>query len=98
MVDAEHSSQQGIQMSRTPKTCFEAAPANRTAWEVLESLPIPFPVAFSDRDFGGGGSPDSLRNRVAGAAGQAHTTIENPGHFVQEDKGPEPAAIIHSTR
>ncbi|MGW0810842.1 haloalkane dehalogenase [Nonomuraea sp. NPDC002799] len=78
-----------------PITPFdEAAIANRKAWEVLENLRTPFLVAFSDRDYGVGGGPDSLRNRIAGAAGQAHTTIENAGHFVQEDKGPELTAII----
>jgi haloalkane dehalogenase len=31
---------------------------------------------------------------MAGAAGRTHPTIENAGHFLQEDAGPELAAAI----
>jgi haloalkane dehalogenase len=31
---------------------------------------------------------------IPGAAGQPHTTVEGGGHFIQEDKGVEVAAII----
>jgi haloalkane dehalogenase len=29
-----------------------------------------------------------FQSKVPGAAGQPHTTIENAGHFLQEDAGP----------
>ena len=32
--------------------------------------------------------------RIPGAAGQPHTTIEGGGHFLQEDRGPELAAVV----
>ena len=37
---------------------------------------------------------DSLR-RVPGTTGQAHTTIVGGGHFLQEDSGPQLAAVIN---
>jgi hypothetical protein len=37
-----------------------------------------------------------LRERVAGAAGQPHITIANAGRFVQEDRGPELAAVTNT--
>jgi haloalkane dehalogenase len=33
---------------------------------------------------------------IPGAQGQPHVTIEDGGHFVQEDKGEEVAALINS--
>jgi haloalkane dehalogenase len=35
-----------------------------------------------------------LKELIPGAAGQAHTTIEGGGHFIQEDRGPELAAVV----
>ena len=32
--------------------------------------------------------------RIPGTAGQPHTTIEGGGHFLQEDRGPELAAVV----
>ncbi|MEV5752740.1 haloalkane dehalogenase [Actinoallomurus sp. NPDC052308] len=71
-----------------------AAPANRAAWAVLETLRTPFLCAFSDKDYGVGDGERMLRTRIPGAAGRAHPTITNAGHFVQEDRGPELAAVI----
>jgi haloalkane dehalogenase len=73
----------------------EAAPANRRAWTVLETLRTPFLCAFSDKDYGVGDGNRILRERIPGAAGQSHTTITNAGHFVQEDQGPALAAVIN---
>ncbi|MGY2093547.1 haloalkane dehalogenase [Nocardia gipuzkoensis] len=73
----------------------DATPANRQAWTVLRSLHIPFLCAFSDLDFGVGDGDRPFRDLIPGAAGRPHTTIENAGHFVQEDKGPELASIIN---
>ncbi|MBB3733041.1 haloalkane dehalogenase [Nonomuraea dietziae] len=72
----------------------EAAPANRKAWEVLESLDTPFLCAFSDRDFVLGQAHTTFRERVPGAKGLPHTTIVGGGHFVQEDQGPRLAQIV----
>ncbi|MFB3053136.1 MAG: haloalkane dehalogenase, partial [Dehalococcoidia bacterium] len=36
----------------------------------------------------------ALQKLIPGAAGQPHTTITDAGHFLQEDKGPELAAIV----
>ena len=43
---------------------------------------------------GGGGDRPFLLN-VPGAQGQPHVTIEGGGHFLQEDKGPELAALLN---
>jgi haloalkane dehalogenase len=71
-----------------------AAPANRAAWETLMGFDRPFLTAFSDQDDIMRGADAVFQKRVPGAAGQAHTTIEGAGHFLQEDKGPELAAIV----
>jgi haloalkane dehalogenase len=71
-----------------------AAAANRTAWEALARFDKPFLCAFSDGDPITGGADRALRERIPGTKGQAHTTIEGGGHFLQEDKGPELAAVV----
>jgi haloalkane dehalogenase len=71
-----------------------AAEANRAAWTVLEAFDRPFLTAFSDGDPITAGSDRILQARIPGAAGQAHTTIEGGGHFLQEDKGPELARVV----
>lgn len=72
----------------------EAAPANRQAWSVLENLQVPFLCAFSDQDYGVGDGARILPARVAGAVDQSHTTITGAGHFLQEDRPAEFAAVI----
>ncbi len=71
-----------------------AASANRAAWTVLESFDKPFLTAFSDGDPITAGSDRVLQARIPGAQGQPHTTIVGGGHFLQEDKGPELAAVV----
>jgi haloalkane dehalogenase len=66
-----------------------AAPANRKAWEALGAWEKPFLTAFSDSDPITKGGDRPLQARIPGAKGQAHTTIEGAGHFLQEDKGEE---------
>ncbi|HUQ39000.1 MAG TPA: haloalkane dehalogenase [Acidimicrobiales bacterium] len=73
-----------------------AAGANRRAWEVLSTWDKPLLTAFSDRDPITRGGEAIFQRSVPGAAGQPHTTIEGGGHFLQEDKGPELAAVIAS--
>ena len=70
------------------------APANRAAWEVLAGFDKPFLCAFSDGDPVTAGNERHLISRIAGAAGQAHTTIAGGGHFLKEDRGPELAQVV----
>ncbi len=69
-------------------------PANRAAWEVLAGFERPFLCAFGDSDPVTAGNERHLIERIAGAAGQAHTTIVGGAHFLQEDRGPELAQVV----
>jgi haloalkane dehalogenase len=71
-----------------------AAADNQAAWRVLDAFDRPFLTAFSDKDPITAGGYRVFQRRVAGAAGQPHTTIEGAGHFLQEDAGPHLAAVI----
>ena len=68
--------------------------ANRRAWEVFSRWEKPFLTAFSDGDPITRGGEVVFQQRVPGANGQPHTTIEGAGHFVQEQAGEELARII----
>ncbi len=70
------------------------APANRAAWDVLRTFEKPFLCCFSDQDPVTKGGDAAFLARVPGTAGQAHTTIEGGGHFLQEDRGPELAQVL----
>ena len=70
------------------------APAQRDAWKVLESFTKPVLTAFSDQDAITKGGYRVFQERVPGAKGQPHTTIEGGGHFLQEDRGPELAQVV----
>jgi len=70
-----------------------AAPANREAWKALRAFEKPFLTAFSD------GDPITSAHvgvfqAIPGAQGQPHTTIENGGHFLQEDQGEALARVV----
>lgn len=71
-----------------------AVPANRAAWKVFDAWEKPFVLAFSDGDPITRGADAPFRERVPGAQGQPHTTIEGAGHFLQEDGSEELAALI----
>jgi haloalkane dehalogenase len=71
-----------------------AAPANRKAWEVLRGWNRPFLTAFSDSDPVTGGADRLLKEAIPGTKGQPHATITGGGHFLQEDKGEDLAAIV----
>ena len=73
-----------------------AAAANRAAWQVLRHWTKPFLTAFSDRDPVTQGADQVLQRDIPGAHGQPHTTITGAGHFLQEDKGEELAAVVDS--
>ena len=71
-----------------------ASPANRKAWEILQRWEKPFLTAFSDGDPITRGADRFLQAAIPGARGQAHTTITDAGHFLQEDKGAELAQVV----
>jgi haloalkane dehalogenase len=74
-----------------------ATPANQRAWEVFSQLwAKPFLCAFSDGDPITRGADKPFRERIPGAQGQPHTTIEGGGHFLQEDRGEELGDVIAS--
>jgi haloalkane dehalogenase len=71
-----------------------AAPANRRAWEFLRGFTKPFLCAFSDSDPITRGADAAFLAEIPGAKDQPHTTIKGGGHFLQEDRGPELAAVV----
>ncbi|RZU38676.1 haloalkane dehalogenase [Fluviicoccus keumensis] len=71
-----------------------AAPANRAAWETLMKFDKPFLCAFSDKDPITAKAAPVLQKLIPGCAGQPHTTIENGGHFLQEDQGEKLAEVV----
>jgi haloalkane dehalogenase len=79
-------------MGLTPSS--ECARVNRKTFESLARFDGPFVTAFSDGDPGTGGWAEVLQERVLGARGRAHTTIEGAGHFLQEDRGAELAEVV----
>jgi haloalkane dehalogenase len=68
--------------------------ANVAAWKGLAAFPRPFLTAFGDSDPITAGSDRALRERIAGAKDQPHTTIEGGGHFLQEDRGEVLAQVV----
>jgi haloalkane dehalogenase len=70
--------------------------ANVAAWVGLAAFDRPFLCAFSDSDPITKGADRNLRERIAGAQGQPHTTIVGGGHFLQEDRGAELADVVVS--
>nr|WP_240902882.1 haloalkane dehalogenase [Caulobacter sp. SLTY] len=68
---------------------------NKAAWAVLEAFDKPFLTAFSDGDPVTRGGERAFQERVPGAKGQPHVTIEGGGHFLQEDKPEEIADLIN---
>lgn len=71
-----------------------SVPDQQAAWRVLEAFDRPFLCAFSDGDPITKGGERAFLGTVPGAEGQPHTTIEGGGHFLQEDQGPQLAAVI----
>jgi haloalkane dehalogenase len=67
---------------------------NKKAWEVLEKFDKPFLTAFSDSDPITKGGQAIFQQRVPGAKGRRHVTIERAGHFLQEDRPDEVARVI----
>ena len=71
-----------------------AAEANRRAWGLLQQWDKPFLTAFSDCDPVTRGGDRVFQRLVPGAREEKHTTITGAGHFLQEDKGEELAAVV----
>ena len=71
-----------------------AAEPNRAAWNVLSQWQKPFLTAFSDSDPVTAGTDAVMRKLIPGCRGQAHTTIANGGHFLQEDHGEKLAEVV----
>lgn len=71
-----------------------AAADNRAAWAVLERFERPFVCAFSDRDPVTAGGDKPFRQRIPGAQGRVHPTVEGAGHFLQEDRPEALVAVI----
>jgi haloalkane dehalogenase len=70
--------------------------ANVAAWASLEKFTKPFLLCFSDGDPITHGGEKRFLREIPGTKDQAHTTIEGGGHFVQEEKGPELAAVVNT--
>jgi haloalkane dehalogenase len=68
---------------------------NQAAWKVLESFTRPCLTAFSDADPVTQGGERIFQERIPGATGQPHVTIQNAGHFLQEDQPDEIADVLH---
>ncbi|MEM7411428.1 MAG: haloalkane dehalogenase [Myxococcota bacterium] len=77
------------------------AALNQATWDVLGKFEKPFLTLFGDSDPGTGGWDAIFQERVPGAAGQPHATLERAGHFLQEDCGEDVAervvAWMHAT-
>ena len=59
---------------------------NKAAWKVLRRFDKPFMTAFSDRDPITAGGEVRFQQEVPGAKDIAHRTIQNAGHFVQQEQ------------
>ena len=66
----------------------------RRAMRALEEFDRPFLTAYSDGDPATRGWETVFQERVPGARGQAHVTIEGAGHFLQEDAGERLGQVV----
>ncbi len=73
-----------------------ASDDNRRAWQLLSTFDKPFLTTFSNRDPITRGGERPFQERVPGAKHIEHVRIRNAGHFLQEDKGEELAAVLIS--
>ncbi|MEP3245688.1 MAG: haloalkane dehalogenase [Sneathiella sp.] len=67
---------------------------NRDAWEILKKWDKPFLTTFSDNDPITVGGDKIMHKLIPGTKGQKHVTIEQGGHFLQEDQGPKIAEVM----
>ncbi len=71
-----------------------ASEPNRLAWQTLQQYTKPFITAFSDSDPVTAGGDKIMQKLIPGCHGQAHTIIQQGGHFLQEDQGKQLAAVL----
>ena len=83
-----------VHLIRLDRNIGFGAAINRATTEALRGWDKPFLTAFSDRDPITRGAERALQQRIPGAAGRVHPTVENAGHFLQEDRGDELARIV----
>ncbi len=69
------------------------AAENAAAFKQLCEFDKPFMCAFADHDPVTAGGDKAFIDRVKGAQGVAHRTIENAGHFVQQE---QPGACVQA--
>ena len=68
----------------TPRT--PSAEPNKEAWKILREWNKPFLCAFSDKDAIFNGVENSFYKLIPGCKDMPHVTIEDAGHFLQEDQ------------
>ena len=68
----------------TPRT--PSAEPNKEDWKILREWEKPFLCAFSDKDPIFSGVENSFYKLIPGCKDMPHVTIENAGHFLQEDQ------------
>ena len=68
----------------TPRT--PSAEPNKEAWKILREWKKPFLCAFSDKDPIFSGVENSFYKLIPGCKDMPHVSIENAGHFLQEDQ------------
>lgn len=71
-----------------------SAEAQARAWAFYESFDKPFLCAFADDDPITRGRDAPFMERVPGAQGRPHTTINGGGHFLQENRPAEVVKVI----
>ena len=77
-------------------TSLHYSPEVEICSQVFGQWRKPFLTAFSDGDPVTRGSEAAFQQRVPGAQGRDHPTIEGAGHFLQETHGEELAEVIAS--
>ena len=63
-----------------------SAEPNKEAWKILREWNKPFLCAFSDKDPIFAGVENSFYKLIPGCKDMPHVTIEDAGHFLQEDQ------------
>lgn len=71
-----------------------AIPANKAAWEVFEKWEKPLITAFSNNDLVTAGGEKQFQDRVPGAKGQKHATIDGGGHFLQDSRADALSEVV----
>ena len=71
----------------------EGAVRNRETWRALASFEKPFMTVYGDSDPCTGGWDKIYQERIPGAKGQRHVTLEGAGHFLGEDRPKEFAEL-----